>query len=118
MDKILIEQAKHLRREYIKNSNDLNKCENRIQDYKLELDKLRNELNEKMDDKSLKEKLILIEKNINIIETLLEPFASRVKELEKDADKLFDNIREKHPGISEEEIQKELIPHLEKIEFK
>ena len=34
LEKIFIEQAKHIRREYIKNSKEISKCENKIEIYK------------------------------------------------------------------------------------
>lgn len=117
MDKIFIEQAKQIRREYIKNAKEVVKCESRIEIYKEDLIKLQRELNEKMDTDLIRDKLILIEKNIKSIEKILDPFNMKIKKLEKDADKLFDNIKERHPNLTPEDIQNELIPHLAEIKF-
>lgn len=117
MDKIFIEQAKQIRREFIKNSKDVAKCENNIEIYKKQLSKIKEELKENMDKQEMLEKLALIERNIKIIEKILEPFEKKVKQLEKDADKLYENIKERHSSMSPEDIKRELIPHLFEIKF-
>lgn len=117
LEKIFIEQAKHIRREYIKNSKEISKCEDKIEIYKNELDIIQNELNGKMNETDLLNKLILVEKNIKSIENIIQPYIDKIKNLEKDADKLFDNIKNKHSNITSEEIKNELIPHLMKINF-
>ena len=117
MDKIFIEQAKQIRREFIKNAKEIVKCEERIIIYKEDLNKIHDELSDKMDDQTIHEKLVLVEKNIKAIEKILEPYNVKIKQLEKNADILFDNIKEKHPTLTTEEIQKELIPHLIEIKF-
>ena len=117
MDKIFIEQAKQIRREYAKTAKEIVGCESKIEIYKDELSKIQEELNDKMDEHVMIEKLLIVEKNIKIIETTLEPFNVKIKKLEKDADKLFDNIIEKHPKMTVGDIQNELIPHLKEIKF-
>ena len=79
--------------------------------------RLLRELNDKMDEKVIREKLILIEKNIKSIEKILEPYNNKIVQLQKDADKLFEGIRERHTTLSAEDIKSELIPHLAEIKF-
>ena len=117
MDKIFIEQAKSIRREFTKTAKDIIECQDKIEGYKIELTKIQEELNSKMNEETIREKLILIEKNIKSIEKILEPHNSKIIQLEKDADKLFDNIKERHPNLTPEDIQNELIPHLMDIKF-
>lgn len=116
MDKKFIEQAKNIRRQYIKNLNDILKCEDEISFYKKELNVINNHLNFE-NEENLKYKMFEIEKNIKKIETIMTPFGKKVKELEKEADKLFENIKERHPEYTVEDIQNELIPHLKEIKF-
>lgn len=116
MDKKFIEQAKNIRRQYVKNLNDVLKCEEEINSYKKELIMIQDNL--KIDDEEiLLEKMIEIEKNIKKIESIMIPFGKKVKELEKEADKLFENIKERYPNYSIQEIQNMLIPHLKEIKF-
>lgn len=117
MDKIFIEQAKQIRREFIKNSKEVVKCEGKIESYKQDLNKLQEELNENMDEQTIREKLALIERNIKSIEIVLAPFNVKVQQLEKDADKLFTSIKERHTSMSPDDIRNELIPHLMEIKF-
>jgi len=115
MDKKFIEQAKAIRREYVKNLNGVLKYEDKINKYKDELTEIEKHL--EPNNESLLQKMMEIEKNINAIESIMNPFTKRVKRLEKDADQLFDNIRERHPELSTQDIQNELIPHLKEIKF-
>jgi len=70
-----------------------------------------------MNEGVIREKLILIEKNIKSIEKIIHPYVSKIELLEKDADKLFDNIKSRHTNLTTEEIQSELIPHIMEINF-
>jgi len=116
MNKKFIEQAKSIRREYIKNINDVAKCEEKINIYKKELTKIQENLSS-IDQDSLRIKMMDIEKNLKYIENIMEPFTKKVKKLEKDADILFENIKECHPNLSTEDIKNELVVHLKEIKF-
>jgi hypothetical protein len=117
MDKIFIEQAKNLRREFIKNNKDIVNCEEKIEIFKKELIDVKNQMNDEMNEQILREKLILVEKNIKSIEKILEPYTLKIKKLQNDADRLFDSIKERHTNMTTEQIQNELIPHLIEIKF-
>jgi small-conductance mechanosensitive channel len=117
MEKIFIEQAKHIRIEYIKVYKNMNECESKIEVYKNQLIDIKKEIDNVDNENDFKEKLIIIEKNIKNIETILKPHLDKIKNLEKSADTLFENIKERYPNISKEEIQNELIPHLMEIKF-
>jgi predicted transcriptional regulator len=117
MDKIFIEQAKNIRRQYIKVTKDLSKSEEKIGFFKEELRKIKENLSANMNEDSLKISAVEIEKNLKLIQDIIEPLDIKVKKLQEDADKLFENIKERYPNMSSEEIQNELIPHLEQIRF-
>lgn len=116
MDKIFIEQAKSIRREYIKNINEITKCESKVEEYKSKLVEIQDELSH-LDFELAKAKFNEVEKNIKIIEEILNPHVLKIKELETNADKLFERIKERHPNLSMEQIQQELIPHLTEINY-
>lgn len=119
MDKIFIEQAKQIRTEYIKIYKELEKCQSEIDRYKEQLVHIKSELdnNDNMTENGLKETLLIIEKNIRTVENIFKPHMDKMKILEKNADILFENIKDRYPNITEKEIQNELIPYLAEIKF-
>jgi len=117
MDKIFIEQAKNIRRSYIKVSEDITKSEEKIEFFKQELKRLQEELNADMNEQLVIEKAAEIEKNLKLIQDIIIPLEEKIVKLQKDADKLFENIKDRYPNITVEEIQNSLIPYLEKIQF-
>lgn len=117
MDKIFIEQAKNIRRLYIKVSGDITKSEKKIEFFKQELKRLQEELNVDMNEQLIIEKAAEIEKNLKLIQDIIIPLEEKIVKLQKDADKLFENIKDRYPNMTVEEIQNSLIPHLEKIKF-
>lgn len=116
MDKIFIEQAKSIRKEYIRNVKEVVKCESKVEDYKNRLIDIQEEL-KTADFETAKLKLDDIEKNIKSIETILNPYTKKIEELEASADSLFEKIKERHPNLTMEQIQNELIPHLTEIDY-
>jgi hypothetical protein len=116
MDKKFIEQAKNIRREYIKSVNDILSCEDKINYYKTKLSEVQLNMQSTSKD-DIRIKMMDIEKNIKVIENLMNPHTNKVKSLEKEADILFENIMERHPNYTKEDIQNELIPHLKEIKF-
>lgn len=116
MDKIFIEQAKSIRKEYIKNVKEVVKCESKVEEYKSKLIEIQEEL-KSVDFETAKLKLHEIEKNIKSVETILSPYTKKIEELEANADTLFEKIKERHPNLTMEEIQNELIPYLMEIEY-
>jgi ferritin-like metal-binding protein YciE len=116
MDKKFIEQAKNIRREYIKSVNDILSCEDRINQYKSKLSEIQFDMHSKGKEE-IREKMMDVEKNIKIIENIMTPHTNKVKSLEKEADILFENIMERYPNYTKEDIQNKLIPHLKEIKF-
>jgi len=115
MDKKFIEQAKHIRIEYIRNLSNISGYEKKINGYKDELSEIQR--NMKPDDQSLLVKMMNMEKKLKALENIMVPFAKKIKDLEKEADTLFENIKDRHPNMTPEDIQNELIPHLKEIKF-
>ena len=117
MDIKFVEQSRQLRIEYFKATKQILKCESEITQYKKNLE----DILEKMDDEKNKEKIMLllsdVEKNIKLVENKISPYINRIKELEKSADVLFENIKERYPEITPDEIKNGLIPHLKNITY-
>jgi chromosome segregation ATPase len=122
MDKKFIEQAKSIRREYAKVIKEISSSEEKIEVYRNELKTIEVELKSvtsqgNIDQDKLRSRMMDMERNMKSIEEIITPYDKKVKQLEKDADKLFENIKERYPNITKEEIQQELIPHLAEIKF-
>jgi chromosome segregation ATPase len=117
MDKIFIEQAKALRRQFFKNAKEVIKHEDAINNYRIELLNLKDEINPQMNEELIRGKFIEIEKKIKSIEDILDPYNQQIRKLEKEADILFEHIKERHPNLTKEDIERELIPHLLEINF-
>ena len=117
MDIIFIEQAKHIRTEYIKCANEIVNLESEIEKFKNELGLIQKDLKSDKKNQDIQSKLVSIEKNMREIEIMFKPHLEKMENLGKDADQLFDKIRERHPSLTTEQIQSELIPHLSKIKF-
>ncbi len=116
MDKIFIEQAKNIRKEYIKNIKEISKCESQVEEYKNKLNEIQEDLKD-VDVETAKDKLTEIEVNIKRIETILSPYTKKIEHLESSADKLFENIKQRYPNLTMEQIQNELIPYLTEINY-
>jgi len=114
MDKKFIEQSKFLRIEYFKAVKEIASSEKKVEKYKNDLDDIQ-ELIEKGDKEIILSAIIEFEKKIKQIEESLSPQVNKIKDLEKKADQLFDNIKECYPDMTIEEIHYELIPHLKDI---
>lgn len=114
MDKKFIEQAKFLRIEYFKVVKEISSREKEVQNYKDDFDKLQEIIKNGNKDIILST-ITEFEKKINKMEEDLSPHLKKIKELEKNADQLFENIKEFYPNITGEEIQNELSKHLKDI---
>lgn len=117
MDKKFIEQAKSIRREYSKVVKEVSNSEEKIDKYRQQLKIIEEELKGDIDQDKMRIKMTEIERNIKSIEEIMTPYDKKVKQLQKDADQLFENIKERYPDITEGEIKEELIPHLAEIKF-
>lgn len=117
MDKIFIDTAIKIREDYIKCNDNILKQENMINTFKKDLDIIRSTIKDDMTKDDIQSKLYQIEKNMAILESSLKPHLQEMEKLQSQADVLFENIKNKHPELSIDDIQNELIPHLSKIKF-
>jgi len=118
MDKKFIEQAKTLRMEYFKSVKEISRFEAELEGYKKDLEIIQNKMNENDKKEDLLIRIVEFEKKITQIEDTFSPQIKKIKDLELQADRLFDNIKTFYPAMSLDEIKAELIPHLEEINLK
>jgi len=115
-----IDIAIRIRKDYLKHLETMKLKTEGLETCKDNLEKLRkdiNDINVKNPNLTniMNEKMVELEKNINNIQEQVEPIYSKISELSKDADRLYDAIIEKYPNITPQEIRVQMIPHLEKI---
>jgi chromosome segregation ATPase len=129
IDKIYIESAKNIRREFLSLSQKLDNYQNDLTKYVSYLETASKDLeNIKTNDiKNLREASDLqtiserITKKLNEIETeeqkiihLIKPINNRIEKLREEENYLYNQIKEKYPNLTDEQIIKEIHSYLEK----
>jgi chromosome segregation ATPase len=129
IDKIYIESAKNIRKEFLSLSekldnyqSDLNKYVSYLETASVDLESIKNNDVKKMREASdLKDITEKITKKLNEIETeeqkiihLIRPINDRIEKLREEENYLYGQIKEKYPKLSDEEIIKEIHSYLEK----
>jgi chromosome segregation ATPase len=129
IDKIYIESAKNIRREFLSLSQKLDNYQNDLTKYVSYLENASKDLeNIKTNDiKNLREASDLqtiserITKKLNEIETeeqkiihLIKPINNRIEKLREEENYLYNQIKEKYPNLTDEQIIKEIHSYLEK----
>jgi hypothetical protein len=113
-----IKEARRIREKYLKSVSNIKESESKLIETKKELisviqtiEKAVNEIDEEM----MKEKINNLESKIRGIQEDIKPDIIIIKKLEKDADTLFESIKQKHPNITKEELQESLLPYIDDI---
>jgi len=124
IDPIFIEKAISIREEYLKciekidiDSNELLECKLEIENLLEKGDSLVEEYEEsksKNSESKIYETIEEISKTIENLQKRVKPYKDRVKELEKESDMLYIAIKDRYPDISQEEIKKQITPHLKR----
>lgn len=122
IDKIFINKAIKIRKEYVKYVTDINLDIAKLNKYKKEIEKIieegdkvvelyDNEANENYRKEMQK---IAYDLNLNVkkIQKQLIPNKEKIKELEKESDLLYVAIHERYPELTIEDIKEQIIPHL------
>lgn len=126
IDKIYIDDAIRIRKEYLNALNIILEEEKSINEKKSEIINIHNHSNEiinsELSDVTKRLKLNLqlneIEKRINEIQDKIRPYYEKIENLRLQADRLYSSIIEKYPNISTEEIQQQIYPHIQILETK
>jgi len=116
-----IKEGVRIRKVYIYNLKEILKQEPAIYERKLIFEKLQAEmetvvtsdLNEIRKTLELNNKLLLLEKEIKIIQDLVKPYYDTIENLKNDKDKLYLAIKEKYPNITTEQIEKDIMSKVE-----
>lgn len=114
LEKIYIEEAKRIRKVYLTNLASIVERENDIQIYFKMIEDIKNEVeeNESNNDQYYMKKLLEINDKIEIIKGLILPHHEKIKGLDESQKILYNRIKEKHPTITDDEIQNEIVPHI------
>ena len=129
ISKQYIDSAVKIRNEYFIEIKEVNKKEGILKEYKDKVEDIYINLENMVKNyngsdimidedfkKELNQELIMMEKVMTSTKNDLEPHFNKIEFLKKESDLLYTNIIEKFPGITVDEIQNQILPHLD--EFK
>lgn len=124
LDDIYINEAIRIRKEYLYNLIEIIKKEEEIKKYFEQLENIKKRMESLTDtereinEKDITSVIIEISKNIDNIKKHILPYSDKIKKLDKDQRLLYNNIKDKYPNISNDEIQKQIVPHITPIDDK
>lgn len=122
IDRIYINEAIRIRKEYLENLLNVNKFEavyhqllEKLESAKLEFDKL------DVDDSNLTQEHILkrvqlISIDLNLIVDKIKPYSEKIEKLDNEQRILYKTIKEKYQNITDDEIYEEIIPIIEEVD--
>jgi hypothetical protein len=114
-------EGSRLRKTYIENLKEILKQEPFIAARKKTFDNLKTEmenivasdLNEMRKTLELNNRLITLEKEIKNIQDIVRPYYEKIESLKTERDRLYLAIKEKYIGITDQEIEKEIMLRVE-----
>ncbi len=120
IDEIYINEAKRIRKTYLTNIANIVKKEEDIQKYFNMIEDIKKEIDD-TDQNSVDEKFYInrvydISDNIDKVKNHLMPYYENIKKLDNDQKVLYNNIRDKYPDITDDEIQNQIVPHVVEID--
>lgn len=121
LDKLYIDEAKRIRKVYLTNLANIVMKEDEIETYFHLIEDIREEVNNNKDNNSEQyfiNKLMEIDSNIEKIKSFIIPHYERIKVLDEDQRTLYNNIKDKYPSITDDEIQDQIVPHIIPIDDK
>ena len=116
-----INEGVRIRKIYIQNLKEILKQEPFIFERKKIFEKIKDDmevtvksdLNEIRKTLDLNNKLIVLEKEIKIIQDIVRPYYDKIEALKNDKDRLYLAIKEKYPNITQEEIEKDIMSRVD-----
>jgi hypothetical protein len=116
-----IKDGVRLRRSYIENLKEILKQEPAIndrkqafEDLKVEMEKIvYSDLNDVRKTLELNNKLNILDKEIRKVQEILKPYYDSIENLKTERDRLYIAIKEKYPNITDQEIESEIMAHIE-----
>lgn len=119
IDDRLINESLRIRENYLKSLEEIKKNESLIIKIKDDLNNTYDILkNDNVDKEFIENKIKTLTKEINDLKKITDTIINKIQVLKKDADKLFENIKEKNPNVTEQDIKRFLQPYMEKIDNK
>ena len=123
IDKIFIEKAINIRKEYVKCITNIDLDLSKLNFYKREIEKILEEgdkiieLYDNDANKEYKKNMQNIAQDlyskIEKIQNQITPNKEKISQLEKESDLLYVSIHERYPELTVEEIREQIIPHLD-----
>ena len=110
-----------LRKSYIENLKEILKQEPVINERKESFERLKNEmekivfsdLNDVRKTLELNNKLMELDKEIRKVQEVIKPYYDKIESLKTERDRLYLSIKEKYPGITDEQIEKEIMSKID-----
>lgn len=120
IDKIYINEAIRIRKEYLENISNVNKIELVYQELLEKLEKEKEKIS-KMDTDTVSQDEIIkyvkkLDSELNIIISKITPYTEKIKELDQKQRILYNTIKEKYVDITDEEIYNIIIPVIEDVD--
>lgn len=120
IDKIYIEEAIRIRKEYLKNLLNVTKFEKVYQELFDKLEKEKEKVSNFDADIITQDDIFKyvkqLEVDLNLILDKIRPYIEKIDDLDNEQRILYNNIKEKYIDITDEEIYKEIIPVIEEID--
>lgn len=120
IDKIYIEEAIRIRKEYLKNLLNVTKFEKVYQEIFDKLEKEKEKVSNFDADIITQDDIFKyvkqLEVDLNLILDKIRPYIEKINDLDNEQRILYNNIKEKYIDITDEEIYKEIIPVIEEID--
>ena len=120
IDEIYIEEAIRIRKEYLKNLLNVTKFEKVYQEIVEKLEKEKEKVSNFDADIITQDDIFKyvkqLEVDLNLILDKIRPYIEKINDLDNEQRILYNNIKEKYIDITDEEIYKEIIPVIEKID--
>jgi len=120
IEQLYINEAKRIREEYLNNLIYIANEEDTIKGLTNDLEQISEdvEASEKKDEKYYRDALFEVELMIRKATEKIFPYHEKVKDLDKQQRKLYNTIKDKYPDITDEDMQKEIIPHILEVDNK
>lgn len=120
IDKIYIEEAIKIRKEYLENLLNVTKFEKVYQEIVEKLEKEKEKVSNFDPDVITQDEIFKyvkqLEVELNIILDKIRPYIEKIDDLDNKQRILYNNIKEKYVGITDEEIYSEIIPIIEEVD--
>jgi hypothetical protein len=118
LDTIYINEAKRIRKIYLTNLTNIVEKEDDIQTFLKMINDIKSDIEDNEENENIfQEKLLNINKNISKIKDHIMPYYDEIKKLDESQRILYNNIKDKYPNITDDEIQEQIVPYIKTIDL-